>query len=130
MSPRVILVYVTLAAVGILGAISDAVLNQWARTGRVSWLLAAYGCWIGVATLLGLILRWQYFSFSAAVVLFLVANSAGALLIDRHFFGRKLGSWEWAGIILAVLAMSMMEIGRSGSHAGDSPQSAGLTRNS
>ena len=40
--PDRVLVYSVLIAVGTLGAISDAILNQWARTGRISWLLMAY----------------------------------------------------------------------------------------
>jgi hypothetical protein len=117
MPVRSIIVYAILALVGVLGAVSDLILNQWARTGRVAWLLAAYGAWVGVATLLGLILRLNYFSFSGAVVLFLLANTAGAIVIDRQFLGRRLGVWEWAGIGLAVIAMTMMEIGRGGAHS-------------
>ena len=48
-----------LVVAGFLGAVTDAVLNPWARTNRLPW-------------------RWQYFSFSEAVVLFLLVNSAGA----------------------------------------------------
>jgi hypothetical protein len=106
-------VYGLLALVGLLGAVSDAVLNQWAKTSRLSWLLAAYGCWIGVATVLGLLLKQQHFSFSGAVVVFLLANTAFAILLDYLWFAGRLGTWEWAGIACAVLAMCLLEIGRS-----------------
>ena len=118
---RTVLVYGTLAAAGVLGAASDAVLNQWARTNRLPWLLAAYAAWLAVATLLGLVLRWQYFSFGGAVVLFLVVNSAGAVLIDLRFFAGRMTAWQWAGVALAVAAVCCIEVGRAKAHAEGEP---------
>ena len=115
---RTILVYGFLAAAGLLRAVSDAVLNQWARTGRLPWLLAAYAAWLAVATLLGLVLRWQYFSFAGAVVLFLLVNSAGAVLLDLKFFSGRMTAWQWAGIALAAAAVCCIEVGRAKSHGG------------
>ena len=113
---RAFQVYGFLVAAGLLGAVSDAVLNQWARTNKLPWLLAAYAAWLAVATLLGLILKWQYFSFGGAVVLFLVVNSAGAVLIDLKFFSGKMTPWQWAGIALAVAAVCCLEVGRAKAH--------------
>jgi hypothetical protein len=106
-------VYSLLIAVGALGAISDAILNQWARTSGLSWLLSAFASWLVVATLLGIILRLGYFSFGAAVVLFLMVNSVGALALDYLLFRARLTVWGWAGIALAVVAMACIELGRS-----------------
>jgi hypothetical protein len=110
--PNRIVVYAVLVAVGTLGAISDAILNQWARTGRTSWLLAAYASWIVVATLLGYILRMNYFTFGAAVVLFLMVNSVAALLLDRALFAGRLTGRGWLGIGLAVAAIICIESSR------------------
>ena len=107
-----VLVYVVLIAVGVLGAISDAVLNQWARTGRPSWLIASYAMWILVATLLGYILRLNYFTFGAAVVLFLMVNSVAALALDHTLFGGRLTGRGWLGIGLAVAAIACIEWSR------------------
>jgi hypothetical protein len=114
---RTAVVYGFLFGIGVLGALSDVVLNQWARTNRWPWLLAAYFSWGMVATLLGLILRWQYFSFSGAVVLFLLVNSAGAILLDYQLLGRRLTTWECVGIAFAIVAMCCIEMGRADSHA-------------
>jgi multidrug transporter EmrE-like cation transporter len=114
---RTVLVYVVLLGAGVLGAISDAILNQWAKTNQTVWLLAACASWIAVATLLGLILKWQYFTFGGAVVFFLLVNSAGAVLLDYKLFGEKMTAWQWAGIALAIMAMCCIEIGRAKSHA-------------
>ena len=118
---RTVFVYALLVAAGGLGAVSDAVLNQWARTNKLPWLLGAYATWLAVATLLGLILKWQYFSFGGAVVLFLLVNSAGAVLLDLTLFAGKLTAWQWAGIALAVAAVCCIEIGRAKAHAAPEP---------
>jgi hypothetical protein len=104
--------YGALLLLGLLGAISDATLNQWARTGRNGWLLLSYGLWIAVATLLGLLLKGRHFGFGSAVVVFLLANCAAAVVLDHLWFGRKSTAWEWAGIGLAVVAMCLIEYGR------------------
>jgi hypothetical protein len=107
-----VLVYVVLIGVGLLGAISDAILNQWAKTGQVSWLLASYAAWILVATLLGYILRLNYFTFGAAVVLFLLVNSVAALVLDHTLFAGRLTFRGWLGIGFAVLAIVCIESSR------------------
>ena len=111
--PNRVYVYAVLVAVGILGAISDAILNQWARTGRTPWLILAYVSWIIVATLLGYILRLNYFTFGAAVVLFLMVNSVAALVLDHALFAGRLTLRGWLGIGLAVAAIICIESSRS-----------------
>jgi hypothetical protein len=111
--PNRVMVYAVLVAVGTLGAISDAILNQWARTGRTSWLILAYVSWIIVATLLGFILRSNYFTFGAAVVLFLMVNSVAALVVDHTLFAGRLTLRGWLGIALAVAAIVCIESSRS-----------------
>jgi drug/metabolite transporter (DMT)-like permease len=110
--PDRVLVYSVLVAVGTLGAISDAILNQWARTGRMSWLLIAYASWIVVATLLGYILRLNYFTFGTAVVLFLMVNSVAALILDYALFAGRVTARGWLGIGLAVAAIICIESSR------------------
>jgi drug/metabolite transporter (DMT)-like permease len=104
--------YGVLLLLGLLGAISDATLNQWARTSRTGWLLLSYALWIAVATLLGLMLKGGRFGFGSAVVVFLLANCVAAVVLDHAWFGRKSTPWEWAGIGLAVVAMCLIEFGR------------------
>lgn len=111
-APNRVIVYAVLIAVGIMGAISDAILNQWAKTGRTSWLLGAYASWIVVATLLGYILRLNYFTFGAAVVLFLMVNSVAALFLDHTLFAGRLTGRGWLGIGLAVAAIICIESSR------------------
>jgi hypothetical protein len=106
-------VYGLLIVVGVFGAIGDATLNLWARSNRPLWLLVSYLIWIGVATLFGLVLKWERFTFGAAVVLALLVHSVAAIVIDRAYFGGRLSVWEWAGIACACAAITLIEIGRS-----------------
>ncbi len=110
--PHRLAVYGVVILAGLLGAASDAILNQWAKTGKLAWLLAAYGAWLAVATLLGIVLRWGYFGFGAAVVLFLLVNTVAALALDYTLFAGRLSPWSWLGIALAVAAMVCIEMGR------------------
>jgi len=113
---RIVLIYLFVFVVGLIGAISDALLNQWAKTDSLWWLLGAYLSWFVVATLLGFLLKWQFFTFSGAVVLFLLVNSVGAIVIDTSVFGERLTVWQWVGMAFAIAGMCCIEIGRAQSH--------------
>lgn len=118
-------VYCLLVVVGVAGAIGDAALNQWAKSSRIGWLLASCVIWIGVATLFGLVLKWERFTFSAAVILALVVHSVVAVAFDRLYFSGRLSGWEWAGIVFAFAAVVFIEIGRaSGPDSGPGSRAA------
>jgi drug/metabolite transporter (DMT)-like permease len=125
---RTVSVYGLLVLVGLLGAVADAVLNQWAKSGRVGWLLAAYLSWVVVATALGYLLKLGHFSFSGAVVAFLLSNTVFAVLLDYLVFSGRLGAWQWAGLACAVVALCLLEMGRG--HAPEAPETTArvLTR--
>ena len=120
--PSRVVVYAALIVVGLMGAICVAILNQWARTERTPWLLAAYLSWILVATMLGYILRYNYFTFGAAVVLFLMVNSVAALAIDRALFGGRLTLRGWLGVGLAAAAIICIESSRVHAGPNDPPE--------
>ena len=107
------LAYALLVAAGVLGAASDAVLNQWARTGRAAWLAGAYAAWLLVATVLGLLLRSGHFGFGAAVVLFLLVNAAAALALDGILFSGRMSVRGWVGIALGAAAIACIETARA-----------------
>jgi len=87
--------YLALILLGLLGAISDATLNQWAKASRTGWLLLSFSLWIAVATLLGLMLEGGNFGFGPAVVVFLLANCVAAAVLDHVWFGRRSTPLEW-----------------------------------
>lgn len=105
-------VYGLLIIVGIVGAIGDIAINQWAKSHRFEWWLASCAIWIGVATLFGVLLRWQYFTFGVAVVLALLVHSALALIWDAAWERTKLSPLQWLGVFCALLAFCLIEIGK------------------
>lgn len=106
------LIYGLLVAVGVLGALGDIAVNQWAKTHRFEWWLASCTIWIGAATLFGTLLRWQYFTFGIAVVLALLVHSGIVLIWDAAWERAKLSSLQWVGVILAISAFCFIELGR------------------
>lgn len=123
---RVLSVYGVLVLVGLVGAIGDATVNQWARTSRTWWWVLSCVIWILAATLFGYVLRWRYFTFSIAVVLALLVHSAMVIFLDRMYYGVRLAAIQWVGIICAIAAFCLLEIGRQAvippSEARDPPQ--------
>lgn len=112
---RVLSVYGVLVIVGLVGAVGDATVNQWVRSGRVLWWFVSCAIWIAAATLFGFVLWRRHFAFSIAVILALLVHSAAVLVIDRVCYSTKLTGLQWLGIVLAVVANCLMEIGKQAS---------------
>ncbi len=110
---RTIGVYTLLALSGVLGAGGDALLNQWVRTSRILWLLPALSLWIVACSLFVLLLKLNYFDFSAAVLLALLIHSLLAVFIDRLWFGGRVTNAQWVGFLFAFAALVLIETGRS-----------------
>lgn len=106
-------VYGLLVIVGFIGALGDATINEWARTSRLWWWLVSIPIWIAAATLFGYVLHWQYFNFSLAVVVALLVHSGAVLLFDRTILGARFSALQWVGVVLALLALVLLELGRS-----------------
>lgn len=108
-----LLVYSLLVLVGVIGAVGDIAVNQWAKSHRFEWWLTTCAIWIGAASLFGLLLRWQHFSFGVAVILALLVHSGVVLVWDAIWEGAKLSPLQWLGIFCAVLAFCLVEAGKS-----------------
>ncbi len=109
------LVYCLLVLVGLVGALGDVTVNQWARSNQVWWWIVSCFVWVLAATIFGLMLKLHHFTFGVAVVLALVIHSITVLLGDRACYGVKLSPLQWVGILCAVLAFCFVELGRTGS---------------
>jgi len=108
---RPVAFYAMLALIGLTGAFGDATLNNWAKSSNFRWLWLSYGIWLVVATLFGLVLRWQRFSFSGAVALALVVHTITVTFIDRVYYGRQFSTWELMGLACAGVAIAAFEVG-------------------
>lgn len=105
-------IYGLLVMVGFIGAIGDIAVNQWAKSHRFEWWLASCAIWIGAASLFGLLLRWQYFTFGIAVILALLVHSGIALVWDATWERVRLSPLQWLGVLCAVLAFCLIEVGK------------------
>lgn len=107
-----LLIYIVLFLVGILGAIGDIAVNQWAKNFKWQWWIVASIIWIGAATLFGLLLHWNYFGFGVAVVLALLIHSICVLVWDHLWEKVTLTPLQWIGVALAIAALCCIELGR------------------
>lgn len=105
-------VYGLLIIVGLVGALGDIAINQWAKSHSFEWWAASCGIWIGAATLFGLLLRWQYFEFGIAVVLALLVHSGVVLVWDAVWERANLSPLQWVGVLCALMAFCFIEIGK------------------
>src|SRR5256885_1899850 len=103
------MVYAVLLFGGGTGAIGDAVLNHWVKTDRRLWLFIAFLIWICAVSSFAVLLKWQRFPFSVAVVLGLLVHCALAVVFDGLYFGGQLNTWQWAGIVCGILAIVLIE---------------------
>lgn len=106
-------VYSLLVVVGFVGAIGDIAVNQWAKSHRVEWWLASCAIWIGAASLFGILLRWQHFSFGITVVLALLVHSGIVLVWDAIWERARLSPLQWLGVFCALLAVCLVEVGKT-----------------
>lgn len=102
--------YVLAATAGTIGALGDGFLNIWAKKGGGSWLVVVgLLCW-NLALLVFLrLLKTDL--LAQAVVVFLVANSLVVLLLSHFYFEEAISLQKWLGIILAITAIVIMELG-------------------
>jgi drug/metabolite transporter superfamily protein YnfA len=107
------LIYLFVAIIGIIGGVGDVLLYKWAKLDQLFWLMAACGVWLVYIVLFGLFLRLEYFSFSIAVVVATVIHLLLSLLWGFFFTDVKLNRIEWAGLILGILAVVLLEIGHT-----------------
>ncbi|HEY4506495.1 MAG TPA: hypothetical protein VJJ24_03555 [Candidatus Paceibacterota bacterium] len=97
---------------GVVGATGDILVNRWAATGSFRWWLMAAPFWLGMMSLLGYTLRANLAQFSVVVVIALLVNILIVLLWDTVIMKTQLLSLQLAGIVVAIVAMVLIELGR------------------
>jgi len=107
----IVVVYSLLIVVGVAGAVGDALLNHWVKTNRILWLTVGFCFWLIACASFAFLLKWERFTFSAAVVLGLLVHSGLAVILDRIYFGGRLTTWQWVGLACAILAIVLMDQG-------------------
>ncbi|HBE90794.1 MAG: hypothetical protein A3E37_02805 [Candidatus Andersenbacteria bacterium RIFCSPHIGHO2_12_FULL_46_9] len=102
--------YLLAISAGLVGGIGDALLNQWAKHGGKWWLIASgYLSWVVALTLFLLMLKKG--PLAHCVILFLLSNCIFIIAVSNLVFHEDISAQKWAGIILAIVAIVIMESG-------------------
>lgn len=98
--------YFLVVAVGLSSAVGDAFINQYVKTGRVSWFFLGCLGWCTAAAFWSQILKKQL--FAPSVALFFLGNIGIAVLIGHFYFGDKVPAIQWLWVALAIVAMILI----------------------
>jgi len=107
-----LIAYVLLVASGITGGLGDIWIYNWAKSGKTYWLILAGIVWVASLYLFGLLLKWDTRTFSAAFMLCTVMHVVLVIFCDLLYFGGRLNRLECAGMVVAAIAVIMLEMGR------------------
>lgn len=123
-------VYSLLLIIGMLGGLGDAWTYSWATSHRAWWMVAACGVQIASVIVFGLLLRWDSRAFSSAFMLSSVVHVVVVMVADILCFGGRPTPTEWAGLILATVAVVLLEVGRDSRPHSDQPSPQAVTPSS
>jgi hypothetical protein len=107
--------WILITCVGLIGAISDIVLNQWSKSLFIGWWAGAAVLFLAFMTAFGLSMRFglsQGYSLTMVVVVVLVANIAGVAIWEIFALESRFSSIQWLGIAFAVSAIIFFELGK------------------
>ena len=93
----------------VFGAAGDMLVNQWIKTNDLRWLAGSFPFWMATATAFGFVLRQQHFSFGIALIVILLVHSGLVLGWDVLIEGASISPKRWAGVTLALVALTLME---------------------
>jgi len=107
--PRWAFYFLAISA-GLVGGIGDALLNQWAKFGgKLWWMASGYLFWIIALTMFVLMLKKA--PLAHCVVLFLLTNCIFIIAVSCLVFHEDISAQKLAGIVLAIIAMVIIELG-------------------
>lgn len=97
-------------AAGLVGGVGDVFINRWAKNvaGLRSLVLGLLLCNVALGLFASLLRRG---SLASCVVVFLVANSLLTLAVSQFVLAEPLSRMRWAGILVALVGVVMVELG-------------------
>lgn len=110
MEPLLTSIYFLGALAGLVGAIADGFLNQWAKNGGTGWLSAGYIGSLIMVTIFVYMLKREALGMS--LLIFVLSNALCGLFISRVFFGERLAPVQWIGVAFAVFALVLLDKGK------------------
>lgn len=110
MEPLLTSIYILGGLAGIVGAIADGFLNQWAKNGGIAWLSIGYVLSFVMVTIFVYMLKREALGMS--LLIFILCNALAGLFISRVFFGERLAPVQWLGVAFAVFALVLLDKGK------------------
>lgn len=107
------IIYGLLVLIGVASGVGDILLYKWARSSQPIWLLAASSAWFGSLLLCGFLFKLEHFSFGAVVVLATMIHLGIGVLWGFFCAGTSLSRMEMLGLLLAIIAIVLLEVGRT-----------------
>ncbi len=107
--------WILVVSVGLFGAVTDVVLNQWSKTLSLNWFVLSAVMFIAFMIGLGTTMRLgatREYSMTIALLLVLLVNVAGVGVWDVLFGGAHFTLQQKLGGILAILAIICFELGK------------------
>jgi drug/metabolite transporter (DMT)-like permease len=105
-----LLFYGVALAAGLVGGVGDVFINRWAKnTSGLGSLVLGFALCNGALALFTWLLRRG--SLASTVVVFLVANSLLTLAVSQAVLAEPLSRMRWAGILVALVGVVILELG-------------------
>lgn len=105
--------WILLVAIGVLGGVGDVWIYRWARSDRPVWLGVSCLAHGASVVLFGLLLKWDGRAFGSAFLLTSVVHVVLVVAADLLALGGRPNAVEWVGMVLAAIAILMLETGRA-----------------
>jgi len=104
--------YSLLILVGFTGAIADIWVYEWSRTDRSLWMLLGCVAWVISLVLFGVLLKADGAKFSSVFMLASIFHVVLVLICDLVWYGTRFNKLESIGLILAIVAVLLLELGK------------------
>lgn len=120
------IIYGLVLLTGAAGAAGDILVFHWAKHGGFGWMLLSVSVFTISVISFGLLLRFDSRSLGAAFLFVTMLHTLSVLACDRFFFGERFSRMEWLGLIFAVVAIVLLELGHAGRQPSPTNPETGL----
>lgn len=97
---------------GTIGAIGDALLNQWAKHGGSWWWIVGGFVGWNIALVIFLYMLKKQYLLAYSAGFFAAANSVAIMILCWLVFHEELSRVSWLGIGLVFIGLVIAELGR------------------
>lgn len=109
------ILWISAALIGLLGAVVDVFLYRWSKTFALSWWCYSAVLILVFITSLGYLMRIapaRGFSMTGLVIVVLLVNIAGCAVWDVFVSATRFSNLQWAAVVLGTASLILFEAGR------------------